>query len=116
MNEHLRQTGRTERLIEEAIRLSHMGRAVYVLVHNRNYVEPLQHRIHDTVGHRNHGIKVEPLLEGFDWEKMRPLHSRAHPNCIWLVDQAAAEQYLEQLDLQVLRLQQLQRQVYQLTL
>lgn len=116
MNEHLRQTGRTERLIKEAIRLSHMGRAVYVLVHNRNYIEPLQHRIHDTVGHRNHGIKVELLPEEFDWGRMRPCRSHAHPNCVWLVEHAAAEMRLEQLDMQILLLQQLQRQVYQLTL
>lgn len=116
MNEHLRQTGRTERLIQKAIRLNGMGRAVYVLVHNRNYVEPLQHRIHDTFGHCNHGIKVELLPEAFDWERMRPSQSRAHPNCVWLVEHAAAEKRLEQLDMQILLLQQLQRQIYQLTL
>jgi hypothetical protein len=116
MNEHLRQTGRTERMIREAIRLSYMGRAVYVLVHEKSYIESLQYRIHDTVGHCNHGIKVEVLPESFDWERMRPSQSRAHPNCVWLVEHAAAEMRLEQLDMQILLLQQLQRQVYQLTL
>jgi hypothetical protein len=108
MNELLRQTGRTTRLMEKAVQLARQGRAVYVVVSSRaeagigqRVVNKLWVHLH---GPRAHGIKVETLKDlgdRFDWEQMRVVGS--HPNCEFLLDHYVVEQHIEQLRLGIAR-------------
>lgn len=75
-----RRTGRTIRLVSEALLLAGQGRAVYVIARQ---AAALQKRIDKDVP--GSGIKCEPQLPvGFNWRTMRVEGS--HPNCVWLVD------------------------------
>lgn len=106
--EALRQTGRTTRLVEKACREALIGRAVYILALDVRQVKYIQHqvegtwaRMHGAEG-RRHGIKVESMMdwEGhrqWDWNDMLPMHRDYHPNCLFLVDHAAVEFRLDQV-------------------
>lgn len=109
MNDHLRQTGRTTRLVANAISYDTQGHEVYVLVHDLTYARVLAK--HAMLRQRP-GIKVEVVPENFDWTTFR-LETR--PDAICLVDHAAIEVKLQRLDEHILRQQQLARQLYALT-
>lgn len=107
MNEHLRQTGRTTRMIEEACRAAECGRAVYVLTSVCN-VKLLQNAINKHWINRhpepglNSGIKVESMEHWerhqlWDWGQMQPSYKGAHQSCLWLVDHYVVELKLEQI-------------------
>lgn len=80
-----RKTGRTDRLIDEALRLSGGGKAVYIITQQATELQSRIDRICP-----NSGIKCEPVLPvHFDWFTMRPVGAR--PNCVWLVDHYIVE-------------------------
>lgn len=80
-----RATGRTTRLLDEAIRLANEGRAVYVIARQATM---LQEEINKRLP--NSGIKCEESIPyGFSWPAMRVIGS--HPNCVWLIDHYAIE-------------------------
>jgi len=85
IQDSMRRTGRTTRMIEEALRLARDGRAVYVV--SRDHRKLQQH--FDAVIPGG-AIKCEPKVPlGFDWTLMRSPGS--HPNCVWLVDHYVIE-------------------------
>ncbi len=120
MNEHLRQTGRTTRQLEKALKLRQEGRPVRYLVHDREYVRCVQDRVREIL--RLQGIVAKPgdvhmvqvVPEEFDWTTMRIPND--HPRMVCIVDHSAVEFSLEELDKRILRMQQTARQMYQLTL
>jgi hypothetical protein len=113
MNLHLRQTGRTTRMLAQAAAMANLGRAVYVYAHHITYVRQLEKQFHG--GGRNHAsVKFEVLPHDWNWRTMCP-NDKAHPNCVFLVDHATVEIHLEEVDKEIMRLQQLARQMYSLT-
>lgn len=87
MNEELRQTGRTTRLLEEAKRLASDGRAVYVVASSQRMVEHMR----EMLGVPTMGIKIETehSLGNLDWKTMTL--RGAHPNVVVLADHHAIE-------------------------
>jgi hypothetical protein len=84
----LRGTGRTTRMVQRAIQLNHIGKAVYIIA--ANLAE--QHRIeHILPEHLRGQIKVETsdTPGNFSWEHMALIG--AHPNCVVLADHFAIE-------------------------
>lgn len=113
MNLHLRQTGRTTRMMEQAVSHAAQGRAVYVYAHHRVYVRQLEQKFQrQLIVYPS--IKIEMLPDAWDWQSMRP-NDKAHPNCVFLVDHTAVELHLEEIDKEIMRRQQLARQLYSLT-
>lgn len=110
MNEHLRQTGRTTRMLATATSLCTRGRAVYIYTDSVG-VRRLQAELRDPAWR---SIKIEVLPEHFNWETMRP-SDRAHPNCVFLVEHHLIEERLQRLDKEIMQMQQLARQLYHLT-
>lgn len=93
MNEHLRATGRTTRMIEKAKELENEGYAVYVLTATHAHAGDLLKRLP-----KNTSIKVENSasvggLDRLDWGRM--LMPGMHPNCRVLVDHYAIERYID---------------------
>lgn len=81
-----RASGRTTRMLEEAIQLAKEGRAVYVLFSSKNHCDQME-RCPDIEKYKELGIKFEhpaSLGQGLDLENLRLIG--AHPNCILLVD------------------------------
>lgn len=118
MNEHLRQTGRTTRLIEKAVHEARAGRAVHILVAQSPQGKLLAKRVDDLWQHlypgdRGHGIKVELPMPGFNWNYMRPIN--AHPNCVFLVDHTLAEAHIEEIQKDINKLAKLAAKLYPLT-
>jgi len=124
VNEHLRQTGRTERMIQEAFFAVRQRRAVYVMVAQAEHVKPMiiriddawlafceQHGMRDVV----HGIKVETprTLPFWNWTTMQL--ERAHPNCIVFVDHSAVEMQIEFLQRQIKAMAEQIGRLYPLT-
>lgn len=88
--ESLKGTGRTTRMLQEAIKLSEQGRAVYVVAVSHPHAARLQHVLDEMAGRANHGIKVETAQAlGFSWEQLRV--PGAHDNCVFLIDHGAIE-------------------------
>jgi hypothetical protein len=118
MNDALRQTGRTTRLIEKAVQLAHEGRAVYIHTPER-CVRRTQKQVDETWEKlwpgRPHGIKVEaphPHAQ-FNWWEMRVLG--AHPNSVWLVDHYLVERRIQLLQDQMAELAKEIGRIYPLT-
>lgn len=84
-------TGRTTRMLEEALRLSSEGRAVYVVADNRAHAKTIEAQLAALSPPEHHGIKVEDgnRFPELDWVTMTM--PRAHPNCAVLVDHYAVE-------------------------
>lgn len=84
-----RQSGRTTRLLKEAIDLVKAGRAVYVIGTNKQHCWHLKNAADLLVP--DVGIKFETpeTLSNLDWETVSL--KGAHPNCIVLVDHATIE-------------------------
>lgn len=103
MNDELRRTGRTTRMVEEAIKLARCGHAVCILVHEGSYARLLRQKVDDLASRLYpgiaHGIKVEAFdfhwENNFDWNILR--QPSAHPNSRFLLDHALVEKKIEQL-------------------
>ena len=98
----MRRTGRTTRMVQDALHLSREGRAVYVIAANQQEQARIQQDIDARAkaeGRERHGIKVET------WGSVGPLDDTfrvpgMHPNCIVLVDHFALEsRYAHVLDM-----------------
>lgn len=86
----LRATGRTTRMLEEAIRQDKQGRAVYVMAATHFQADWIKRKLLDMTKGKPGGIKVEhPRSMNFDWDRM--LMPGAHANCVILVDHFAIE-------------------------
>jgi hypothetical protein len=97
-----RQTGRTTRMMEEALKMCRQGKAVYLLFATHSESESCKH---SELGQRILflGGKFESRLENYDFGQMKLLG--AHPNCTVLVDHHVLEtvfkkqvEMLEQFD------------------
>jgi len=101
--DQLRGTGRTTRMLREAIDAAKKGRAVYVIAATQAASWNLRKMI-AAEGAADLGIKVEtPQSSGFDLQTMTPplgAHPlRAHPNRAWFVDHFTIEsRYMRMLD------------------
>ena len=84
-----RQTGRTTRMVEEAIDLANKGRAVYILADNYNHAENIRELFGEDP--ETYGIKIETEgdLGNFDWQTLSL--RGAHKNCIVLIDHYTIE-------------------------
>ena len=82
-----RRTGRTTRMLQYAMQLSELGRAVYIIAANEKQAKDLRLQL----GNEPHGIKVETesSLGDFDWQRLTV--PGAHPYCVFLVDHYAIE-------------------------
>lgn len=84
-----RATGRTTRMLADAIAQARAGRAVYVVAANLSHARVLQ----DMAGEeaRQLSIKFETghTLGNLDWRRMRLIG--AHTNCVVLVDHHVIE-------------------------
>lgn len=117
MNEALRQTGRTTRLVERAMHEAAGGRAVYILVDLRQ-VAQLERQVHETWQrlwpHRGaHGIRVDVIGAGFDWRALR--YPDAHPNCVFLVDHYRLEIEIAAIQREIEARAKLASHLYQFT-
>lgn len=122
MNEHLRQTGRTTRLVEQACREAYAGRAVYLLVPGHDQVRWMEDFVNRTWAKmvneaRPHGIKVENMRHWddhrlWDWAEMQPMPRNHHSNCLFLVDHTAVEIRLEQVQRDIKHLAELAGKLY----
>lgn len=122
MNEHLRQTGRTTRMIQEACRLAACGFAVYILTETRNEAKLLAKRVDEAWYHyaarspgQPNGIKVETPgdLGNWHWERMELVG--AHPNVKVLIDHNLAEHRIEALQREMKRIAAEIAQLYPMT-
>ena len=88
-------TGRTTRMLEEAIKQAKLGRAVYVVGASAAHARMLNDMCSAKSGAL--GIKFETAssLGNIDWENMRM--TGAHPNCVLLVDHFAIESKFSQI-------------------
>lgn len=96
-----RSTGRTTRMLEEAIRLSSEGRAVYVMIHTRKAEPEFRHRV--AMICEKEGIEVPPIK--FEtWESLggsgvidltQQKMIGAHPNCQLLIDHHFFQHHFE---------------------
>jgi len=86
-NDPKRQTGRTTRMVRQAIEAASSGRAVYILAERHIHAY-----IADLIPNRQElGIKIEtPGDLHFDWTHM--VATSAHPNCLFFVDHYTIEQ------------------------
>lgn len=123
MNEALRHTGRTTRLLEHACRAAEQGRAVYYFVETARMAklfEQFVERAWNVPGRdlrRGHGIKVENMAHWdyhglWDWADMQPRNPGAHPNCLFLVDHHTVEQKLTSVQAEIKRLAELAGKLY----
>lgn len=82
----LRGTGRTSRMLAQAYEFANLGRAVYIVMATAHEAHILRDQIPP-----DSGIKVETptSLTNLDWVRMTM--TGAHPNCVLLVDHHAIE-------------------------
>ena len=87
-NEAKKRTGRTTRMLNEAIRLADEGRAVYVIAASHDHARRLSALLPEDCG-----VKVEPpdAKGNLDWQATRL--QGGHPNCVVLVDHYAIEKH-----------------------
>lgn len=86
-----RRTGRTTRMLNEALKISAQGNAVYVVGDSAHHAIRLRHQFIGMNPPQGHGIKFENAnqLPELDWQTLQL--RGAHPNCIVLVDHYAIE-------------------------
>lgn len=85
--DNLERTGRTGRMLNDAVRKARDGRAVYVVAADGNQAKEFERRLPDDLG-----IKVEiwgGVSAQLDIQSMRL--RGAHPNCLILIDHYAIE-------------------------
>lgn len=89
---HLTQTGRTSRMVQDAVSQAAHGKAVYVICVSDAHAAQVKQKIREQ-GWDHMGISVEgpQLLRDFDWIRMKT--RGAHSNCTFLVDHAVVESY-----------------------
>ncbi len=119
MNEHLRQSGRTSRMLSNAVALAVQGWIVYVLAHETKYAEQLRVRLKADLPSASpacKSIKFQTVPDDFDWAIMRPHSARHDDHCVWLVDHATIEQCILKLHQQIMQKQLLATQLYALTI
>lgn len=89
----MKATGRTTRLLEEAVALAKQGKAVYVVAADTHHIVNMEAMLCMMVGGDPTplGIKFETphSLGNFDWMSMKLQYS--HPNCRVLVDHFTIE-------------------------
>lgn len=79
------RSGKTTRMVEKALELSRLGRAVYILAAHSNSALYIRGILQRLAPDENHGIKVESAPpQGWDWDHMRL--GGSHPNVATLVD------------------------------
>jgi len=85
------RSGRTSRMLVEAVNAHKFGRAVYVVAASHRHAHEIRRMLTSMVGQDEaRRIKVETADGvGFDWETMRV--EMAHPNCQFFVDHYAIE-------------------------
>ncbi len=88
--ESLRRTGRTTRLVYDAIEAAAKGHAVYIVMACHGEIKRVQQLLGTERMHRL-GIKIETAesLGAWDWDTLR--NRGAHANCVFLVDHHAIE-------------------------
>lgn len=95
-----RNTGRTRRMLRDAMKLCEAGRAVYVIAADSAHADTLKHSLYeirrevhcDSPDPGYNSIKIEtPDTLNFDWRIMAVPH--AHPKCVFLVDHYAIERW-----------------------
>lgn len=86
------RSGRTTRMLQEAIQLSLARRAVYVVGLNAAHARVLAQRLEELNPPEGHGIQFGDanMIRTLDWYTLTL--DRAHPNCVVLVDHAVIEQ------------------------
>lgn len=87
-----RQTGRTTRMIKQAVELAQAGKAVYIVAFNLVHKAGIERRMEsEGIDFERLGIKVEIQyrLPELDWTTMTL--PGAHPNCVVLADHATIE-------------------------
>lgn len=98
-----RSTGRTTRMLEEAIRLSSEGRAVYVMIHTRTAEAEFKHRVAMICERK--GIEV-PAIKFETWESLggnrgvdltQQKMLGAHPNCCLFIDHHFYQHHFEHI-------------------
>ena len=121
MNEHLKQTGRTTRMLDQAVALAKQGRAVYVVAPSRQHVPQWEDMLLDALIRGSVpqpsclGIKIEAgVPPQFDWDKMRV--PGAHPNSVWLLDHFVAEREITHITQKIAYLEMLRMKLYPMTL
>lgn len=90
-----RQSGRTTRLLEEAINLVRAGRAVYVIGADKQHCWHLKNAAGLLAPEVEITFETPETLSNFDWETFRL--RGAHPNCIVLVDHFTIETHFSRL-------------------
>lgn len=113
LNDHLRQSGRTERLIQKAEELAKLGRRVFIMCATQDMANALQTQRIGRPG-RNTVIKAIKIPSNFNWETMQPPDPEV--NAIYLADHHLAEQEVLRLQAKISHFELLKLQVYQLTL
>jgi len=94
----MRGTGKTTRMLNDAICAAKQGRAVYVLAANKSHANILESRCSELEPkYKELGIKFETpeSLGHFDWAYMRL--PGAHPRCLFLADHFAIEHHFSQM-------------------
>ena len=98
-----RSTGRTTRMLEEAICLSSEGRAVYVMMHTRTAEAEFKHRVAMICERK--GIEV-PAIKFETWESLggnrgvdltQQKMLGAHPNCCLFIDHHFYQHHFEHI-------------------
>jgi hypothetical protein len=71
----LRRTGRTTRMLEEALRSSDKGYAVCVITHSHSHANTLRAMLEDLSNLAGHEVRVMPAAQAderdFDWRLLR---------------------------------------------
>ena len=98
-----RSTGRTTRMLEEAIRLSSEGRAVYVMMHTHTAEAEFKHRVAMICERK--GIEV-PAIKFETWQSLggnrgvdltQQKMLGAHPNCCLFIDHHFYQHHFEHI-------------------
>ena len=93
----LQGSGRTTRMLRDAVRLAEEGRAVYIMVDSARAIHNLDNMAIEGIPfaayNRMHGLGIQiecpSTLDNFDWEEMRL--RGAQPNCVVLIDHFTIE-------------------------
>lgn len=123
MNEHLRGTGRTHRMVEKAYCLVRDGFSVFIMMYQRADIRSVEHIMESIVKARkevdesliNERFMVRTIMDdpGFDWVEMRL--RGYNRNVIFLVDHFAIEQKINRIDNDIKDLIDKRTKLYALT-
>lgn len=92
------RSGRTGRMLDDALRLNAEGKAVYVLALNDDDAKAMQNAlIHKDIGADLNSIKVEPIADWPRFDFTRMTNPGAHSNCVFLVDHSVIEHRYEKM-------------------